>query len=103
MFKKLGTTGLNGLMAILLLGMLILPLTSIGLAGIKPNMSSNQVLSAQDTQQPECVCPKLVITPEMEREIYEKLLMEDEEIAQEEILETPIPTASTEESEELTE
>ena len=88
MFKKLGATGLNGLMAILLLGMLALPLSSIGLAGVKTKLSSigassSEVLSAQDAkdmQGSECVCPELVITPDMEREIFERLLREEEEL-----------------------
>ena len=82
MFKKLGTVGLNGLMAILLLGMLVVPLTSLGLAGVKPTLSSKDVLSAQDSQpslERECVCPSPVITPEMEREIYERILKEEQD------------------------
>ncbi len=82
MFKKLGATGLNGLMAVLLLGLLALPFTSIGLAGVKTRVPSSEVLSAQDSQDmqsTECVCPELVITPEMEREIFERLLREEEE------------------------
>lgn len=78
MFKKLGTIGLNGLMALLLLGLLVMPLSSIGLAGIKPNIPSSNVLSAQDIVKEKCTCPKLVITPEMEREIYERILREEQ-------------------------
>ena len=84
MFKKLSATGLNGLMAILLMSLLVLPITSMGLADVKTNRSSlgafpSEVLSAQDAKEsenPKCVCPELVITPEIEREIYEKVLKE---------------------------
>ncbi len=79
MFKGLLTTGVNGLMAMLLLGMLALPITSIGLAGIRNNLPQTQVLSAQDEMPQECVCPKFIITPEMERDIYEKVLNQMEE------------------------
>jgi hypothetical protein len=78
MFKKLGTIGLNGLMTLLLLGLLVMPLSSIGLAGIKPNNLPNNVLSAQDIATEKCTCPKLVITSEMEREIYERILKEEQ-------------------------
>jgi hypothetical protein len=78
MFKKFGTIGLNGLMAMLLLGMLVVPLASLGLSGVKPALTSKDVLSAQDSLEERCVCPNPVITPEMEREIYERILKEEQ-------------------------
>ncbi|HOM78160.1 hypothetical protein KBG31_00300 [Patescibacteria group bacterium] len=79
MFKGLVTTGINSLMTVLLLGLLALPITSLGLATVKNNLPQTQVLSAQDEISQDCSCPKIIITPQMEREIYEKVLKEEKE------------------------
>ena len=91
MFRKCGKIGLNGLMVVLLLGLLVLPISSMGIAGVKTISSSSEVMSAQDTiqNQNECVCPvcpQITIDPEMERLLYEQhLLGEQERIVRENV------------------
>ena len=50
MFKKIGAGIINSMMVVLLLGLLIAPLGTLGLAGIKPTPSASEVLSVQDSK-----------------------------------------------------
>lgn len=51
MFKRINTLIINSLLVVLLLGILIMPISSLGLAGIKTQDGRNEVLSVQDTKE----------------------------------------------------
>lgn len=85
MFKNFGQIFLNGLMLVLLLGLLALPVSSIGLAGFRKSLPNNDVLSAQD-QVPGAleVCPDLEEALRYQKELEQRLKLLEQELNQKE-------------------
>ena len=91
MFKHLHSVIINSLLVVLLVGMLIMPITAMGLIGFKdPNENENrEVLSVQDSQE-KCREIESHVDLEMEQEAFQKLMediKESTESTEEETLE----------------
>ncbi len=91
MFKNFEQIFLNGLMAVLLLGLLALPISSIGLAGVKESLPSSNVLSAQDQiSRPLEACPDLEEALRYQKELEQKLRLLEQELNQKESKESSL-------------
>jgi hypothetical protein len=72
MFKHFHTIVINSLLVILLIGILVMPITTLGLTGFKDPEKDN-VLSVQDKQQEETT-KTIEIDIEKEQEYYRELM-----------------------------